>query len=265
MGSKLVRLVGLGLIMLSCSVWAGCSMVGMVSDIESYDGRYVYNYLGETSTLCETVVQVGKEQGYHLAGRDQGLVKFTTQIPMLGSMLVGAHSDTTVICRVHEDRYFSIHALLMGNFGSAGKEPSDALAKRLLDGLSNKGYMFSSLNSSPGETLAFLNVGLAQNPEDATICNNLAWFLATTEEAQFRNGARALELSRKAVQMRHNIRMLDTLAAAYAETGNFPEAIRAQEEVLKLASHDNKQFQEYQNHMVAYRAGRPWRQPRVSY
>ena len=56
--------------------------------------------------------------------------------------------------------------------------------------------------------------------------NNLAWVLATDPRDELRNGPEAVKLARRAVELAgtNNLRMLDTLAAAYAEAGRFAEA-----------------------------------------
>lgn len=64
-------------------------------------------------------------------------------------------------------------------------------------------------------------------PEDATINNDLAWRLATCADDKIRDGKRAVELARRATGLTEgdNPMFLDTLAAAYAETGEFGEAL----------------------------------------
>ena len=58
--------------------------------------------------------------------------------------------------------------------------------------------------------------------------NNLAWLLATSSDASIRDGNRAIELAKQAVQLSggKDADYLRTLAAAYAETGRFAEAAR---------------------------------------
>ncbi|MFH1057905.1 MAG: hypothetical protein V1797_04375 [Pseudomonadota bacterium] len=247
------------MLLLFAMLWSGCSTVAMFSNIETYEGSYGYSYLGDGDRLAEAVVEAGAEQGYHLAGHAPGQVKLTAQIPMIGQILVGATSNTTMVCQVGEGRGFRISVVLIGNFGSAGKESSDNLAKQMIEALTRRGYMFVSTQSSPAETYAFLNAGVARHPDDAMACNNLAWCLATSSEAQYRDSSRAVELARKAVDLRRDSRTVDTLAAACAEAGNFAEAVRIQEEAIKLAGPDNKQIRGYHERLAAYRAGRPWR------
>ena len=51
--------------------------------------------------------------------------------------------------------------------------------------------------------------------------NDYAWFLATSPEAKDRDGREAVRLAERAVRQRRDCNTLDTLAAAYAEDGQF--------------------------------------------
>ena len=64
---------------------------------------------------------------------------------------------------------------------------------------------------------------LAPGADEAA--NNLAWLLATCPDRSLRDGARAIALARQASQHSHdqNPVILGTLAAAYAETGNWAD------------------------------------------
>ena len=67
--------------------------------------------------------------------------------------------------------------------------------------------------------------------------NDLAWLLATSEDAALRDpeGALALALEAAEATGRRNPEVLDTLAAAYAAAGRFEEAARSEERALALA------------------------------
>ena len=71
---------------------------------------------------------------------------------------------------------------------------------------------------------------------DALALNNLAWEMATSADANMRDGQRALGCAERAVAVtgRTNAMYLDTLAAAYAETGQFTNAVSVQQEAIAL-------------------------------
>jgi Flp pilus assembly protein TadD len=88
------------------------------------------------------------------------------------------------------------------------------------------------------EAIDHYQAALALQPDDAYTLNNLAWVLATYPEASARNGPRAVELAQRAEHLSGatNSFILDTLAAAYAEAGRFPEATATAQRALALAS-----------------------------
>jgi tetratricopeptide (TPR) repeat protein len=96
-------------------------------------------------------------------------------------------------------------------------------------------------------------------PENAGAHNNLAWLLATCPEQGIRDGKKSVEHATKACELEkwQSPISLDTLAAAYAETGNFAEAIKYQEQSLTLARTD-AQKAEGESHLALYREGKPY-------
>jgi tetratricopeptide (TPR) repeat protein len=90
--------------------------------------------------------------------------------------------------------------------------------------------------------------------------NDYAWMLATAPDPRLRNGALALEHARRAVARVESPAYLDTLAAAYAELGQFADAVSTQEKAIALAdASDTALVDELQAHLDAYRSGEPWR------
>jgi tetratricopeptide (TPR) repeat protein len=95
------------------------------------------------------------------------------------------------------------------------------------------------------EAIAHFQKALEIRPDFADARDNLdnaAWLLATSPEASLRNGPKALALARQLDRLSggNNPAILDTLAAACAENGQFPEAVDAAQRALELArSHNN--------------------------
>jgi tetratricopeptide (TPR) repeat protein len=88
------------------------------------------------------------------------------------------------------------------------------------------------------EALAEWRAGLHVDPEDLPLLSQAAWVLATNPEASVRNGSEAVELAARAVKLSgaKDPAILDTLAAAYAEAGRFPEAVETARQALTLAT-----------------------------
>jgi tetratricopeptide (TPR) repeat protein len=84
---------------------------------------------------------------------------------------------------------------------------------------------------------------LELEPQAMLALNALAWMLATCPEASFRNGNEAVELAKQAAQVSggKHPQILDTLAAAYAESGQFDHAVETTRRALNLLAGQNNQ------------------------
>jgi tetratricopeptide (TPR) repeat protein len=114
------------------------------------------------------------------------------------------------------------------------------------------------------EAVEQFEAALKLNPQFASALNSLAWVLATSSDASLRNGPRAVELAQQINEITGGnvAECLDTLAAAYAEAGNFPEAIQTAERAVELAkARGNEPFiADMEAHLKLYQAGQPLRQ-----
>jgi len=104
---------------------------------------------------------------------------------------------------------------------------------------------------------------LAMQPENGNAKSNLAWVFATYPEESVRNGTRAVQLAEEALQLSggRNPLILRTLAAAYAESGRFAEAVGTAQRGLELATKQGNASlaNEFQTYILLYRAGTPLR------
>jgi len=100
------------------------------------------------------------------------------------------------------------------------------------------------------------------DPNHVTAQNNLAWLLATCPDASLRNGQKAVELAQQAVQLSGGMspQILDTLAAAYAEAGRFPEAVKTARWASDLSvAQNNKALTEViQNQIKLFESHSPY-------
>ena len=77
--------------------------------------------------------------------------------------------------------------------------------------------------------------------------DGLAWLLATCSDAKRRDGRRAVELATLACELtrRKAPSFLVTLAASFAECGEFGPAIQTQREAVELLSDGDPKAEEY--------------------
>lgn len=101
------------------------------------------------------------------------------------------------------------------------------------------------------------------DPQNALVYNNYSWLLSTCPDSKFRDGQKALELAQKAVAINPDeVFFLSTLAAAYAELGNFKEAVQTVEKAILLLKKTNKEnlMDILIPQLEYYKAGKPWRE-----
>ncbi len=116
------------------------------------------------------------------------------------------------------------------------------------------------------EAIFQLQKVLEIQPQNTNALNNLAslaWMLATSPEAPFRNGRKAVELAQQANQLSadENATILQTLAAAYAEDGRFSIAVATAQRALQIAAakNDASLVSDLQTQLKLYQAGSPFR------
>jgi tetratricopeptide (TPR) repeat protein len=109
----------------------------------------------------------------------------------------------------------------------------DASYKRALVNIELGNYKASLADL---DNLVMFTVKVSNTIEQAEVLNSRAWLRATCPEASIRNGQLAVADAKKACKLDTWIleSYIDTLAAAYAETGDFASAIRYQEEAIAM-------------------------------
>ncbi|GAA4469363.1 tetratricopeptide repeat protein [Novipirellula rosea] len=102
------------------------------------------------------------------------------------------------------------------------------------------------------------------------ILNNLAWVLATSPNDELRDGERAVKYGKRAAELTEfkEAHILSTLAAGYAEKGEFEKAIEWSSKAVELGEKDvelgeeaeSVQIQQLKEELESYRNNKPWRE-----
>ena len=111
------------------------------------------------------------------------------------------------------------------------------------------------------DAIRVLRDGVARAPDAAKVAGALAWILATTPAATRRNGPEAVRLAERACALTgsNDPDLLDTLAAAYAETGRFDAAVTTARRALAATEPDSELATSITRRIAVYEAGRPYR------
>jgi len=140
----------------------------------------------------------------------------------------------------------------------AGGEPG-----MLATALTNRGLV-ESRRAQWQNAIEDYRAALRLQPTLATVHNNLAWLLAVCPLDGLRNGQEAVERATWACEATgwSNPICLGTLAAAYAEAGDFDQAVHWQERALADPAYRQKCGEEtVSGRLQLYRRGLPCRLP----
>ena len=101
----------------------------------------------------------------------------------------------------------------------------------------------------------------ARFPNSAAARNGWAWFLATCPDAGSRNGNTAVIEARVACELSRwdDPRYLDTLAAAYAENGEFDQAVKYAARALEKLSEADPDRPQLVRHLAFFQRKEAWR------
>jgi tetratricopeptide (TPR) repeat protein len=100
------------------------------------------------------------------------------------------------------------------------------------------------------------------DPKDTHVLNNLAWVLATSPDEPVRNADRSIELGLKACEITkyEKPHILSTLAAGYAEKGDWETAKKWSSKAVELGAKDDEIDDQLKKELESYKQQKPWRE-----
>lgn len=123
--------------------------------------------------------------------------------------------------------------------------------------LYNRANLWEAKGDLP-KAIADYQAAIKLRPNHSRAYNNLAWIYAT-HPTDIRNGAEAVKLAEKAATLTQekDVETLDTLAAAYAEAGEWDKALATQGKVINLLPADKRK--EAEDRLLLYRDKKAFR------
>lgn len=99
------------------------------------------------------------------------------------------------------------------------------------------------------------------DPKHALAANNLAWLAATCPDEAVRDSSTAVSRALAACELTNHEQplFLSTLAAAYAEQGDFDKAVETQQQANRLV--EDRLPEEFEKRLETFQQGRSYRQP----
>jgi tetratricopeptide (TPR) repeat protein len=97
-------------------------------------------------------------------------------------------------------------------------------------------------------------------PQDALAYQKLAWLQATCPRGRYRDGKKAIDNATKAGELFawKSYADFETLAAAYAETGDFPSAVKWQKKAIEMQEPKPRGYS--RSRLQLYKAKEPYRE-----
>ena len=110
-------------------------------------------------------------------------------------------------------------------------------------------------------SLADFGQALRIDPRDACALDGRAWIFATCKNPTYRDGKKAVEVAIEACELTRwkEAYCLETLAAAYAESGDFTSAVKWQVKAIELEQ-DPKEKEDYHARLKLFQEKKPYRE-----
>ncbi len=224
------------------------------------EAYFRHGRLDRASELFDEAVRL--RPGFSVAWRGRGAVAFRQG--RFDEAI--AHLDEAIRLDPTDPVPHYLEGVVRFNLG----RPDEALAEfneaiRLDPEMPEPHHGAASVRSGQGryeEALAQFGEAIRLRPDYAEAYNDLAMIRAACPDPRFRDGKAAVAAANAACDIagRDQPDYLDTLAAAYAEAGDFDAAVEWQQKAIGLLA-DEARRQDFRTRLALYQARRPFRTP----
>jgi tetratricopeptide (TPR) repeat protein len=156
----------------------------------------------------------------------------------------------------------------IGLLYQADKKPTAAIEKftqalehdkKILFALRGRADSYLSVGKQ-AEAIADYEEAIKIDPKNSSVLNNLAWVLATSPEDKLRDAKRSIELATRACEVSEykEAHILSTLAAGYAEAGQWDEALKWSRKAVEMGDESIKD--QLKKELASYEDKKPWRE-----
>lgn len=208
------------------------------------------------------------EEAVRLAPRDSDLVGIRGMMWWANKNLDKAIADYTEAVRIDptyavglRNRGMAWHA--KGELDKAIADYTEAarVAPHYVPALQDRAATWRA-KGEPRKALADLEEAMRIDPRFVAAMADLARLLATCSDDKLRDGKRAVELAVKASELTggKDPAVLDALAAAHAETGDFVRAVEYQKKALADPAFEKEQGAKARARLKLYERKKPWRE-----
>ena len=218
-------------------------------------------YWRNTETLFSHSVQVTKKN--YMA--EYNLAKRLTELGRIDEAI--AHYEVTLAINPNS---FEAHNNVAGIYIGLGQ--IDKAISHLAEGVKlqpenaelqyNLGFALGAVGRLD-EAIEHYRAAVRAKPDHIGALHNLAWFLATLPKPELRNGAEALQYARRACELTQfqDVRCFDALDAAYAEVGDYTNAMEIAAKAQQMASSAGQEnfARGASERLNFYRVGVPYR------
>ncbi|HVX10641.1 MAG TPA: tetratricopeptide repeat protein [Pirellulales bacterium] len=149
-----------------------------------------------------------------------------------------------------------------GDFGKSEDMAGDVTVQA--DSVGTTQMPTPTIDSADDHELSEEAIDLTRLMSRVVPLNNAAWRAATSADERYLDGARAVEFATEACELTEwqQPAFIDTLAAAYAEAGDFDSAIKWQAKAVEMLPEDTSVKAQAEDRLELYRAHKPYREDR---